>query len=249
MSEIFYDCRWSDSLDDQFIEDFIATENSVFKGNYTKELFLKKYVNNIYGRSVVEVVYIDKKPVAARGLWRNDILGRPSYQPGDTCVTEACRGKGIFSEMTKKSLEFLNKDDIIYNFPNQNSYPGYIKMGWKNIGVYGLVFFRNNKTYLKEHPIKMDGDYAKWWLEKQEGIFYFKKGREYYLARKIRRGWYRLIACVEKEVAQLFVKKFVGICLYRSERKTFYNKNLGQPLHVVSKNDVDKVPLWKMDVL
>ena len=137
MSEIIYDCRWSDDVDEKFIEDFIATENAVFNNNYTKEQFQKKYIDNIFGKSIVEVVYLDGAPVAARGLWRNDVNGKKAYQPGDTCVTDACRGKGIFTVMTKKSIEMTDEDDLIYNFPNQNSYPGYMKMGWKLVGEYG----------------------------------------------------------------------------------------------------------------
>ena len=59
MDNIVYDCRWSDEVDDSFIEDFIATENAVFHGNYTTEQFKRKYIDNIYGKSVVEVVYLD----------------------------------------------------------------------------------------------------------------------------------------------------------------------------------------------
>ena len=41
MSDIIYDCRWSDSVDDKFISDFISTVNAVFGGNFTKDLFAK----------------------------------------------------------------------------------------------------------------------------------------------------------------------------------------------------------------
>ena len=171
MSEIIYDCRWSDEVDDQFIRDFIVTENAVFQCNYTEELFMKKYVNNIFGKSIVEVVYLDGQPVAARGLWRNDLGGKKAYQPGDTCVTEVCRGKGIFTEMTKRSLAMTEEGDLIYNFPNQNSYPGYMKMGWKLVGEYRLALFMGNQRYFKEHPQKMDVTYADWWLDPQDDFF------------------------------------------------------------------------------
>ncbi|MBE6673954.1 MAG: GNAT family N-acetyltransferase [Ruminococcaceae bacterium] len=249
MSEIIYDCRWSDNVDDKFIADFIATENAVFNCGYTEELFRKKYIDNIFGKSIVEVVYLDGQPVAARGLWRNDVDGKRSYQPGDTCVTEICRGKGIFTEMTKKSLELTEEGDLIYNFPNQNSFPGYMKMGWKLVGEYGLVLFGGNKRYLSEHPQKMDAEYADWWLDEKNEFFVKKSGKEYYLVRKIRGVWYRIVACVEEDVAKRFPKMGFGVCFYRSTRKTFYNKKLGAPLHVVSKGDAVNIPLWKMDVI
>lgn len=249
MSEIFYDCRWSDGVDEKFIEDFIVTQRAVFKNDYSKELFIKKYVNNIYGKSVVEVVYLDGEPVAARGLWRNDIYGKPSYQPGDTCVTEICRGKGIFTEMTKRSLALLSKDDIIYNFPNQNSFPGYMKMGWKLVNEYGFVIFFGAKKYLKEHPIKMDKQYADWWLENNTGFLSMERGGEFFLLRPMRPFCYKVCACVDREVAERYPKMKFGICFYRSTQKTFYNKKLGLPLHVVSKQDIDYIPIWKIDVI
>lgn len=249
MSEIIYDCRWSDSVDNKFIKDFITTENAVFNCNYTEKQFKQKYIDNIYGKSVVEVVYIDGEPVAARGLWRNDINGVAAYQPGDTCVNEVCRGKGIFTEMTKRSIAMLSPDDLIYNFPNQNSFPGYMKMGWKLVGEYGMVLFTGAHNYLKEHPVKMDKEYADWWLEGKEGLLSYKFKNEYFLVRPIRNFCYRIVACVPKEVAERYNRVSFGFYFYRSSKKTFYNKKLGLPLHVVSKGNIDYVPLWKIDVI
>ena len=248
--EVVYDCRWSSAADEKFIEDFISVEDAVFGNGYSKELFKKKFLDNIYGESVVVVVYIDGKPEGARALWRNDISGKKSYQPGDTCVTEACRGKGIFSEMTKKSIAMLDEGDLIYNFPNQNSYPGYMKMGWTLVNEYGFVLFSGNKKYLKTHPQPMDKAYADWWLDGVTGLSYFKKGDKYYLVRKLRKMCYNIVAMVEKETALKFPKKKAGFCFYRSEKKTFYNKKMGLPLHVVSKTkDVEYIPVWKIDAI
>lgn len=249
-NEIIYDCRWSNKVDEKFIEDFIAVEDNVFKNNYSKELFTQKYINNIYGESVVEVVYIDGIPSAARGLWRNDIEGKEAYQPGDTCVTEACRGKGVFTEMTKRSIALLPENALIYNFPNQNSFPGYMKMGWHLVKEYGFALF-NKKKYFKEHPVKMDEVYAKWWLPTTIGLLYFKNGNDYFLVRKMNKPFcYKLVAQVDEEVAKQFPKKSMGVVFYRSEEKNFYNAKLGLPIHVVSKsNDINYIPVWKIDAL
>ena len=249
MNQITYDCRWSDEVDVKFIKDFVDMQNAVFEEEYTQTLFQKKYINNIYGKSVVEVVYLDEQPVAARGLWRNDIFGKEAYQPGDTCVTDACRGKGIFTEMTKRAVSMLPPQALIYNFPNPNSYPGYIKMGWNLVREYGLTLFTGVKAYLKEHPVKMDRRYADWWLEDDAGFYSFSSGKEYFLVRPMRRFCYKICACVEKETAERFPKMPFGICFYRSAKKTFYNKNLGQPLYVVSKQEIESIPIWKMDAI
>ncbi len=249
-SQIIYDCRWSSDADDKFITDFIAVVNNVFKNNFSKELFTRKYIDNIYGESVVVVVYIDGIPSAARGLWRNDINNKVAYQPGDTCVTEACRGKGVFTEMTKRSIENLPKDAIIYNFPNQNSFPGYLKMGWHVVKEYGFALF-NKKKYFKEHPIKMDKVYADWWLPSTDNLLYFKSGNEYFLVRKMSKPFcFRIAACVDKNIALQFPKKSTGIVFYRSEEKNFYNAKMGLPIHIVSKNDdINYIPIWKIDAL
>ncbi|MBR5246896.1 MAG: GNAT family N-acetyltransferase [Clostridia bacterium] len=249
-TEIIYDCRWSDEVDEKFIEDFIVVENEVFKNGYTKGLFKKKYIDNIYGKSVVEVVYIDDVPSAARGLWRNDIDGRESYQPGDTCVTEACRGKGVFTEMTKRSVAMLPEDALVYNFPNQNSYPGYMKMGWHLVKKYDFAIF-NKKNYFEEHPVKMDKQYAEWWVPTDNGLMYVKKGNDFFLVRKMSKPLcYRVVACVEREFAEIFQKAPFGIFFYRSEKKNFYNSKLGLPIHVVSKDEnIEYIPIWKIDAL
>ena len=249
MSEIIYDCRWSDRLDDKFIQDFLDTANAVFGGGFTRELFQRKYQDNIYGNSVVVVVYLDGNPVAARGLWRNDIGGKESYQPGDTCVLEVCRGKGVFTEMTKQSMALLPEDARVYNFPNRNSYPGYIKMGWHLVGDYGMVLFSGVKEFFREHPQTMDKAYADWWLSDDAGFYSMKVGASYFLVRPMYRFCYKICAAVERETAERFPKMPPGICFYRSKKKTFYNKHLGLPLHVVSKQTIDYVPIWKMDVI
>lgn len=247
---IFYDCRWSHEVDEKFAEDFICTVSKVFKTEYTRELFDRKYINNIYGESVLVVVYIDGSPEGARGLWRNDIQENEAYQPGDTCVTEACRGKGIFSEMTKRSVAMLPENAIIYNFPNENSFPGYMKMGWNLVNDYGFVLF-SKKTFNKEHPEKMTREYADWWLNDSQGILYKKRGKDYFLVKKLNKPFcYYVIARTEREVAERFPIAHSGVYFFRSPKKTFYNKKMGMPLHIVCKSkDIKNIPLWKIDAL
>ncbi len=251
MSEnIIYDCRWSNEVDEKFTNDFTTTVSRIFKTNYTTDFFKKKYINNIYGQSVLVVVYIDDKPEGARGLWRNDIYNKESYQPGDTCVSEACRGKGIFSEMTKRSVAMLPQDAIIYNFPNDNSFPGYMKMGWNLVNDYGFVLF-SKRAFAKEHPESMDQEYADWWLQDAQEILHCKKGNAYFLAKKLNKPFcYEVFAKTTKQVAERFPIVRAGLYFFRSPKKTFYNKHMGLPLHVVCKNkDIQNIPLWKIDAL
>ena len=249
MSSIVYDCRWTTDLDEKFIADFCKVEHEVFHNHYSRELFDHKFVNNIYGPSVLEVVYIDGEASAARALWRNDIEGREAYQPGDTCVMENCRGKGVFSEMTKRSIALLPINAIIYNFPNHLSFPGYMKMGWSLLHEYGIRLFTPGR-YLKEHSMKMDNDYARWWVMGNKHLSYLKKGGKYFLVKPDRRPLMKhIVACVDEEVAKAFPKSSIGLFFYPSEKKTFYNRRFMKS-HVVCRNsDFQYIPTWKIDAL
>lgn len=244
-----YDCRWSNQVDEMFIDDFCKVENAVFFG-YTRDKFEKKFRKNIYGESVVVVVYMNDAPVAARALWRNDIRDVVSYQPCDTCVLEVCRGKGIFTTMTRKSMEMLPENSFVYNFPNPNSYPGYIKMGWNLNSEYVERLF-SVRHYIREHEMPMDEKYAEWWLDQDAKYCYIKRKQQYFLLAYMGRGFcYKVIAEVSEKIARKYTRLVCGFVFYRSKKRTFYNKKLC-PLRVVStKNDtVLYIPPWKMDAI
>lgn len=246
--EIRYDCRWSGKADQQFMDDYIYVKNAVFHCGDRAE-FIQKYHNNIYGESVIVVAYIDNQPSAARALWRNDIDGKEAYQPCDTCVLEICRGKGIFKEMTKMALSVLPKDAIIYNFPNNNSYPGYIKMGWKLLYDYKAKLLTSYKSYLKEHPTSIDDDYAEWWLT-GKNLTYVRRFGHYFLLQKDRRPFcFRIVGEISKNTARLFHKTRFGFFFYHSSQRNWYNKRLACS-HVVTRNpEVGYIPTWKGDAL
>lgn len=249
--KIYFDCRWSNRLDAIFLKDYLFVQNEVFLGNYTKKQFRHKYVDNIFGPSVLCVVYIDGKPSAARALWRNDLNGKKAYQPVDTCVLSACRGKGVFSEMTKKAMELLSPGAIIYNFPNHNSFPGYIKMGWKSIHEYRMVLLTNLSEYRTLHPVKIDKKYLNWWLEGREDICKVKHHGVYFLVKKYPRALcYKVISEVDEELAKSFpTLKRPAFIFYSGLKKTFYNKRFATA-HVVARCAGHlTIPVWKMDVI
>ena len=246
--ELKYDCRWSNHADDKFISDYNLLQNTVFQNGYNEELFKKKYLENIYGPSIIIVVYNGDRPVGARAFWRNDIDGIEAYQPGDVCVLEECRGKGIFTEMTKKAFSMLPEDATIYTFPNSNSFPAHLKMGNKLQASYYPRLF-THKRYQKEHTLKLDNDYAKWWFVGSERIKHIKRNDCYYLVIDYGLPFmYIILAEVEKDVAKKFPKSCIGLYFYRSIKTSFYNKNK-RPLYIVCKNNIPYVPTLKVDSL
>ncbi len=248
MDAIKYDCRWSDALDEKFIADYLLVQNRVF-GHGTREEFRRQFENNIFGRSVIEVVYIGSKPAAARALWRNDVCGREAYQPGSTCVLESCRGKGIFKEMTKRAISMLPTGAVVYNFPNPNSFPGYIRMGWTLLHDYSVRLLTSYESYKKEHPVIMDKEYAEWWVTGRE-LYHTKCRGHYFLMHKDHRPLcYRILAEVEGSVAKKFPYARYGLFFYKSERATWYNRRLAKS-HVVTRNpELGYIPTWKIDAV
>lgn len=244
-------CKFSNNLDDKFIEDFITIQNAVF-GGYSREHFKHKFIDNIYGPSVLAVVYNDQqRPIAARALWRNDINGQKSYQPGDTCVLKEARGAGVFSKMTLQSVGMLPKDSLIYNFPNQNSFPGYIKLGWAVAATYHLVLLGSTTAFKREQPQAIDEDYFNWWIKHTQGVNYIRRKGHYFLVKAgPRKFCYTIIGEVSEEMAKQMPKlRKLAFIFYKSRKLTFYNKRFAAS-HVVSKGcDKMHIPTWKIDAI
>ena len=100
MDDYLYVCKWSDDLTEQFIKDFIFVQNQVlFLGAFTEAFFKKKYIDNLYGRSLIIVVYDNDQPIAAQVYWRNDLDGKLAYQSADSSVIKSYRKKGLFTKI------------------------------------------------------------------------------------------------------------------------------------------------------
>lgn len=250
MSEIEIQTRWSNEVDSTFIGHFIQVQREVFNNDYNLQYFKHKYIDNIYGKSVICVVYLNGKPVAARSLWRNDIDGKEAYQPVDTCVLSECRGHGVFSKMTKQSVAMIPENAIVYNFPNQNSFPGYIKLGWREVALYHMVLL-TNKAYKKEHPTSIDDEYFAWWIKPNKGLFHIKRGATFYIVAPAgRKHCFLVIGSVAKDLA-LQLPKLSGfrVIFFKSKRLTFYNKKFAGSHTVTTNEALSYIPTWKIDAL
>jgi GNAT superfamily N-acetyltransferase len=61
---------------------------------------------------------------------------RRAVRAVDTATHPEYQGQGIFWKLTRASLEDLLEDgvDFVFNTPNDKSRPGYLKMGWREVG-------------------------------------------------------------------------------------------------------------------
>ena len=247
MDYLRYDIRWTDELDEEYIFDFLYVQNSVFM-NGSREEFARQFERNIYGRSIIVVVYFEGQPIAARALWRNDVDGREAYQAGSSCVLPHFRGYRIFTEMTSRAIAMLPDDVLVYNFPNRNSFPACSKMGWDMVRQYKFRLYLSYDSFHDEHPVPLDSRYAQWWMEGRK-LYHTNIGGHYFI---IKRDWrpfcYHILAETDKSVAEEFPVR-LGLFFYMSSKITWYNKRFGITRLMSVNQGESVVPTWKIDCI
>ncbi len=102
----------------------------------TEASFSWKHYENPFGKSLGLLACDQKKIVGVRMFmfWEFKKEGKiiKAIRPVDTIIHPEYRGKGLFKDLTLTGLtKFKNKYDLVFNTPNNNSLPGYIKMGWQ----------------------------------------------------------------------------------------------------------------------
>ena len=106
----------------------------------TEGVWRYKHVENPFGRSLVLVAIENEKIIGVRALMRwKWQLGKKvfsAFRAVDTATHPEHQGKGIFKKLTLRAIEIAKEqgDDFIFNTPNTQSLPGYLKMGWKEVG-------------------------------------------------------------------------------------------------------------------
>lgn len=105
------------------------------------DLFRWKHRENPFGTSPMWVAEEDGRLVGFRTFLRWSLR-----LPGGTCLAAVravdtathpdAQGRGIFTRLTELAVEELRADGVacVFNTPNANSRPGYLKMGWRQLG-------------------------------------------------------------------------------------------------------------------
>ena len=113
----------------------LRSYSSLLSETYEKEIseadLHYKHLQNPLGESVI-VYALDQQGslAAARALWRVASIETTAYQPCDTVTQEGHRGQGLFSYLTKVALSQIPDNSLVFNFPNNKSLHGYLKLGW-----------------------------------------------------------------------------------------------------------------------
>lgn len=126
--------------------------NTVYNANISEEkMFYKHFKNPYLAENPVRIEYDNEIPVGMNAFMGAYLKYKKEIyyilQSCDTAVLESQRGKKIFSKIVTKEEQTEGESYFIFGFPNQNSYPGFIKMGWKEIAVF-------TQFILPVHPFK-----------------------------------------------------------------------------------------------
>jgi GNAT superfamily N-acetyltransferase len=110
-----------------------------------EELFEWKHRDNPFGASPAWVALDGDKIVGLRILMRWEFeqatgVAR-SVRAVDTATHPDYRGRGVFSDLTLRAIDELRSEHVafVFNTPNAQSRPGYVKMGWQIVGRLPLV--------------------------------------------------------------------------------------------------------------
>lgn len=112
----------------------------------TPELWNWKHENNPFGKSLAVVAEIDGELAGVRAMMRWD-LHTPTgdvlrcLRPVDTATHPKFGRRGIFKQLTLAAIDEATRSgiDLIFNTPNSMSGPGYLKMGWQEVGPIGVM--------------------------------------------------------------------------------------------------------------
>ena len=217
--------------------------NTVFGEFLTPDVFARKYINNPYGASYIAVVYCDGEAVAADALWRNDVGGIEAYQSVDTAVLPEHRGHGLMRLTTDSLIKRISPEKF-YGYPNSQSLPRYIKMGFR-VAQYNKKLLLG---WLSGHQTWIDSTYARWWLQPCDGIYHLRHLGQYLIVRKSSKRYSCLVlGRTDKETAGIFPKLSKKILRYYRYLPAKGHSEIGL-IPVITPAGLE-APLWKMDAI
>ena len=112
----------------------------------TPALFQWKHLDNPFGRSIALVAEEDDRIVGLRTFMRWDLQIPDGgllkcVRAVDTATHPDYQRRGIFRRLTEEGVEIASAEgiDLVFNTPNELSKPGYLKMGWQEVGRIGAM--------------------------------------------------------------------------------------------------------------
>ena len=128
---------------DERLHDFQELFRKVFNRTLSIQYIQKKYDNSLHnGKYLGFLAYTSGDlPVGFFGVtfYQLEYRGKchTAAQCGDVMTDPEYQGKGLFTELGRMTQDLARQENLslIYAFPNQNSFPGFIgKLGWRVTG-------------------------------------------------------------------------------------------------------------------
>ncbi len=151
----------------------VFSKQQYFASTRSRESWNWKYEKNVFGKPIHIVATSDERIVGFRSFWPWEFVCRgqilKAYQPVDTVVHPDYQGQGLFVRMNtiavKKAIEL--KTDLLFNFSNQYSLPGNLKLGWNYVAklswlvkpIKPIHLLKTLKNKEKATPVELDEKY------------------------------------------------------------------------------------------
>lgn len=119
---------------DSHVDSIVELLNVVFNDvSFCHELFTNKHLKSPFGPSIFFTAKEQGELVGVRIFSRGKLSnGLEFLQAVDTATHPEFQGRGVFKELILTSLNDPEvKGKLLLNFPNEKSFPQYIKYGWK----------------------------------------------------------------------------------------------------------------------
>jgi GNAT superfamily N-acetyltransferase len=104
-----------------------------------------KHEENPFGESYVLLAFEGDLLIGVRALmqwrWQIGTTLWTAYRAVDTATHPDHQGKGIFKKLTLQALDEVAQqgDSFVFNTPNNQSRPGYLKMGWQIVDAIPIA--------------------------------------------------------------------------------------------------------------
>lgn len=121
----------------------------------TESIWRYKHLENPFGKSIVLLGIEEEKVIGVRAFmkweWKRGDENFLSLRAVDTATHPEHQGKGVFKKLTLAAINVAKLEGyhLIFNTPNTQSLPGYLKMGWVKVDKIKVNISPVNPFYWK----------------------------------------------------------------------------------------------------